>query len=124
MVSINVRSARAARHVDDGDVVLESGHQIIGTVLLSGISGNTWTRQRLQRLANAAQTRMDHRRLFADLDPEDPDRVHAEAGDVAWFTATYGGRMFIDGDSVVSRSDLISFTLLDGDLYPHLRVVL
>ena len=124
MVDITVRPARAVRHVDDGDIVLTRGGGDIGTVLLADISGRNWTRQRLQRLANAAQGKMDHRRLIADLRDIDPDKVHALAGDDAWFQRTYGGRMFIDGDSVVSRSTLISFTLVDGDLVPHLRVAM
>ncbi len=123
MVDISVRAARAARHVDDGDIVLARGGADIGTVLLADISGRTWSRARLRRLTNAAQARMDHRRLIADLEDIDPDKVHALAGEDAWFTATYGGRMFIDGDSVVSRSDLISFTLVDGDLVPTVAVV-
>ena len=123
MVDITVRPARAARHVDDGDIVLVRGGADIGTVLLADISGVKWTRQRLQRLANAAQGKMDHRRLIADLRDIDPDKVHALAGDDAWFAGRYGGRMFIDGDGIVSRSTLISFTLVDGDLWPHLRVV-
>ena len=124
MVDITVRQARAARHVDDGDIVLVRGGADIGTVLLADISGNKWTRPKLQRLANAAQGKMDHRRLIADLRDIDPDKVHALAGDDAWFTARYGGRMFIDGDSLVDRSTLISFALLDGDVWPHLRVAL
>ncbi len=123
MVDITVRPSRAARHVDDGDIVLTRGGATIGTVLLADVSGVKWTRQKLRRLTNAAQDRMDHRRLIADLEDIDPDKVHALAGDDAWFTARYGGRMFIDGDSVVSRSDKISFTLVDGDLVPHLEVV-
>ena len=124
MVDITVRPARAVRHVDDGDIVLTRGGADIGTVLLDDINGNTWTRQRLQRLTNAAQGKMDHRRLIADLRDIDPDKVHALAGDDAWFAARYGGRMFIDGDSVVSRSDLITFTLENGDLVPTVSVVL
>ena len=123
MVDITVRPARAARHVDDGDIVLTRGGADIGTVLLDDISGRTWTRQRLQRLTNAAQGKMDHRRLIADLEDIDPDKVAALAGDDAWFTARYGGRMFIDGDSVVSRSDTIRFTYENGDLIPHIDVV-
>ena len=120
MVSVYVRPSRTARHVDDGDIVLTNGR----TTLLDDITGVNWTRQRLQRLANALQANMDDRRLIVDLDDIDPDKVHALAGDAAWFTLTYGGRMFIDGDSVVSRSDLISFTLgPDGDLLPHVSVV-
>ena len=67
---------------------------------------------------------MDTRILIADHSVDDPDRIHAEAGDDAWFATTYGGRMFIDGDSIVSRSDVISFTLSpDGDLVQHVAVV-
>ncbi len=123
MVDISVRPARAARHVDDGDIVLVRGGADIGTVLLADISGIKWTRQKLQRLSNAAQGRMDHRRLIADLRDIDPDKIHALAGDDAWFTARYGGRMFIEGDSLVSRSDVISFTLVDGELVPTVTVV-
>ncbi len=120
MVSVSVRPSRTVRHVDDGDIVLTNGR----ITLLDDINGNTWTRQRLQRLTNVVQGKMDHRRLIADLEGIDPDKVHALAGDDAWFADRYGGRMFINGDSVVSRSDLISFTLVDGDLVPHVRTVL
>ncbi len=119
MVSVYIRPSRAARHVDDGDIVLTNGR----TTLLADITGVTWTRQRLQRLTNAVQAQMDHRRLIVDLEDIDPDKIHALVGDDAWFLSTYGGRMFIVGDSVVSRSDLISFTLVDGDLFPTVRVV-
>ncbi len=120
MVSVSVRPARTARHVDDGDLVLTNGR----TTLLADISGVKWTRQKLQRLANVVQGQMDDRRLIADFEDIDPDKIHALAGDDAWFAATYGGRMFIDGDSIVSRSDTISFTLSpDGDLVQHVAVV-
>ncbi len=120
MVSVYVRPSRTARHVDDGDIVLTNGR----TTLLDSIPGGiTWTRQKLRRLTSAVQAQMDHRRLIADLEDIDPDKVHALAGDDAWFLSTYGGRMFIDGNSVVSRSDLISFTLVDGDLVPTVTAV-
>ncbi len=119
MVAIWVRPSRAARHVDDGDIVLTNGR----TTLLDDISGTTWTRQRIDRLTNALQAQMDHRRLIADLGDIDPDKAPALAGDDAHFTAIYGGRMFIDGDSVVSRSTLISFIFTDGDLVPMVTSV-
>ena len=121
MVAVSVRPSRTARHIDDGDITLTNGR----TTLLSSIPGGiTWTRQKLQRLTNAVQAQMDHRRLIADLVDEDPDKIHALAGDDAWFFLIYGGRMFIDGDSIVSRSDTINFTLgPDGDLVQHVTVV-
>ncbi len=126
MVAVSVRRSRATRHVDDGDIVLTNGR----TTLLSSIPGGiTWTRQKLQRLTNAVQRQMDLGpsgtgiRLIADLEDGDLDKVHALAGDDAWFTATYGGRMFINGVELVSRSDLISFTFENGDLVPHISVV-
>ena len=73
MVSISVRPKRSARHIDDGDIVLPNGR----VTLLDDISGNTWTRSRLRRLAAAVQGRMDHRRLIADLRDIDPDKTHA-----------------------------------------------
>lgn len=121
MVATSIRRSRAARHIDDGDIVADGGGIILGTVLLADISGVTWTRARLDRLAAAVQAQMDDRRLITDLVSRDPDRQHAEAGDDQWFTDTYGGRMFIDGNSIVSRSDVISFTLEDGDLFPQLE---
>lgn len=123
MVDVTVRPARATRHIDDGDIVLTRGGADIGTVLLADISGRNWTRQKLQRLSNALQAKADNRRLITDLEDIDPDKVHALAGDTAWFLRTYGGRMFIDGNSIVSRSDKISFALIDGDLVPHIEVV-
>ena len=119
MVSVSVRPKRSVRYIDDGDIVLTNGR----VTLLSSIPGTPWTQKRLERLAAAVQGRMDNRRLIADLRDIDPDKTHALAGDDAWFTDRYGGRMFIDGDSLVSRSDLISFTLEDGDLVPRVSVV-
>ena len=117
MVDISVR-------VEIDDVVLERGGRAIGTVVLSEITGDKWSAAKLRRLAAACQAKADHRRLIADLEDIDPDKIHALAGDDTWFTDTYGGRMFIDGDSVVSRSDLITFTLVNGDLYPHVEALL
>lgn len=103
----------------DGQVTLSDGR----TFSLSDIPGNSWNANRLGKLAVAVQALFDHSRLIADLDPIDLDRVHAEVGDNVWFSDTYGGRMFIDGDSIVSRSDLISFTFENGELVPHLETV-
>ncbi len=125
MVSVSVRPRRSARYVDDGDIVLTNGR----IALLADIPGGSWNRQKLDRLANAVQRQMDLGprgagiRLIADLRDGDPDKTHALAGDDAWFLITYGGRLFIDGDSLVSRSDVISFTLVDGDLHPHVAVM-
>ena len=88
MVSISVRPKRSARHIDDGDIVLTNGR----VTLLDDISGNTWTRSRLRRLAAAVQGRMDHRRLIADLRDIDPDTAHAAPGAEAWVTARSAGR--------------------------------
>ena len=123
MVDITVLPARAVRHVDDGDIVLVRGGVTIGTVLLANISGPKWNRQKLQRLADAAQEQIDHRRLIADLEDIDPNKVAALAGDDAWFATRYGGRSLIDGVNIASRSDTISFTYQeieneDGTLGP------
>ncbi len=124
MVDITVRPARAARHVDDGDIVLTRGGVAIGTVLLADILGNNWNARRLERLAEACQTLMDHRRLRADLAADDFDFLLALSETAKTdFSDFYGGRMFLDGDGIVSRSTLISFTLVDGELVPTVAVV-
>ncbi len=124
MVDITVQPALAASHIEDGDIVLVRGGVTIGTVLLADIAGNKWNAKRLEKLATAAQDLMDHRRLLADLSVDDSDRLLSLSEiSKTEFIDKYGGRMFIDGDSVVSRSTLISFTLVDGDLVPHVSVV-
>lgn len=105
--------------VGDGSITLNDGR----TFTLDDIPGNSWNKNRIGKLTVAIQAILDDRRLIADLEDIDPDKVHALAGDDAWFTARYGGRMFIDGDGVVSRSTLISFTFVDGDLVPSVSVV-
>ncbi len=125
MVDITVRPARAGRHVDDGDIVLVRGGADIGTVLLADIPGRNWNANRLEKLTLACQTLMDHRRLRADLAADDFDFLMALSETAKTdFSDFYGGRMFLDGDGIVSRSTLISFTLVNGDLVPHLSVVL
>ncbi len=121
MVSVNVRPSRAARHVDDGDIVLTNGR----TTLLSDIPGGSWNRQKLERLAAAVQRDMDTRHLITDLALDDSDRIMAALPDAdAQFAAKYGGNGFIDGDSIVFRSDLISFILSpDGDVFPLIEIV-
>ncbi len=123
MVSVYVRPSRTARHVDDGDIVLTNGR----TTLLDDIPGGiTWTRQKLQRLTNAVQAQMDDIQPISSLPPEDPDRFEHEADPekaAALLLAKYGGRRFYRGTDVVSRSDVISFTLVNGDVWPHLSVV-
>ncbi len=115
MVAVYVRPSRAIRHIDDGDVVLSNGR----TTLLADVSGVTWTRARLRRLTAAVQAQMDHRRSIASLEDGDPDKTATDSE----LLAKYGGRMFIDGSDIVSRSTLISFTLVNGDLVPNVSVV-
>ena len=125
MVDITVQPALTASHIEDGYIALVRGGAVIGTVLLADISGNKWNAKRLERLTLACQTLMDHRRLRADLAPDDFDLLMALSETAKTdFSDFYGGRMFLESDAIVSRSDLISFTLVDGDLVPHLRVVL
>ena len=64
--------------------------------------------------------------LISSLPPEDPDRFEHEADPAhaaELLLAKYGGRRFYQGADIVSRSTLISFTLLDGDVWPHVSVV-
>ncbi len=125
MTSITVRPKRASRHIDDDDIVLERGRVAFATVLLSGISGGSWTRQKLQRLENAAQKEIDdqYRQRISSYPSDDPFSIHGLAGDDAWFLANHGGKVFIDGDSIVVRHDTITFDLVDGDLVPTVTVV-
>ena len=101
MVDITVRPALAASHIEDGFIALVRGGATIGTVLLSDISGNKWNSPKLQRLADAVQAQMDHRRLIADLEDIDPNKVAALAGDDAWFTARYSGRRHLVGVDIL-----------------------
>ncbi len=117
MVSIHVVNGTTINA--DGVVELSDGR----LKALADISGTKWNKSRIGKLTVALQAIIDDRRLIADLEDIDPDKTHALAGDDAWFLSTYGGRMFIDGDSVVSRSDLISFTFENDELVPHLQVV-
>ncbi len=125
MVQHSIRRARAARHVDDGDLVLERSRAVVTTLNLADISGNTWTRQRLERLANALQAQMDTKIPISSLAPDDFDRLMSEAPDAdAQFLAAYGNSVFLDGaGNMVHRPDTISFSLVDGDLSPTITAV-
>ena len=125
MTSIAVRPKRSASHIDDGDMVLESGRTTFSTVLLSSIAGGSWTRQKLERLSNAMQKEIDdqYRQRITSYPADDPFSIHGLAGDDAWFLANHGGKVFIDGDSIVIRHDTITFALVDGDLMPTVTVV-
>ncbi len=124
MVDITVQPALAASHIEDGFIALVRGGVTIGTVLLADIPGKNWNAKRLEKLTIACQTLMDHRRLRADLAPDDFDLLMSQSATFKEdFTAFYGGRMFLESDAIVSRSDVISFTLVDGDLVPRIEVV-
>lgn len=113
MPSISALPRRAARRIDDGDIRLSNGQM----TLLSTISGTKWTRQRIQRLTDALQVKMDNRFLISSMQVDDPDKAPALAGDDAHFQAIYGGRRFIDGNSLVDRSTLISIELRPRDRF-------
>lgn len=125
MVSVSIQPSRGVDHETDGDIVLTDGR----TILLSSISGKNWNTQRIQRLTNAVQRQMDLGprgtgiRQISSLQDNDPDKAPALAGDNEWFSNIYGGRMFIEGTTLVSRSTLITFTMVDGKLMPELKVV-
>lgn len=93
----------------DGVLTLTDGR----TFTLADVNGNGWGAGRLRKLNEMVQEIIDHRRAISSLAADDPDRIRAEAGDDAWFLATYGGRMFIDGSDIVSRSTLVEITF-DG----------
>lgn len=123
MVAVNVRPSRAARHVDDGDIVLSNGR----STLLSSIPGGiTWTRQKLDRLTNAVQAQTDDIWDRSLLPLDDPDRTMTAAE----FTAIYGGRGILDPPDAASdtgniiwRSTLVSFTFNGDDLVPVMTMV-
>lgn len=77
----------------------------------SSVAGNGWNANRLEKLTAAGQALIDKRDPISSLPPEDPDRIHAEAGDTAWFLATYGNRVFIDGTDIVTRNTKITLFL-------------
>ena len=99
-----VWAVNGATWTTDGTVTLNDGRSFS----LSDIPGKGLNANRLAKITTFAQRLIDTRFPIADLPVEDPDRIHAEAGDDAWFTETYGGRMFIDGSDVVSRSTAIT----------------
>ena len=118
MVSVWVTNGGSI--VADGAVNLSNGR----TFVLSEIPGNNWNAKRLEKLTEAVQALMDHRRLRSDLAPDDFDLLMSQSATFKEdFTTFYGGRMFLESDAIVSRSDVISFTLVDGDLVPHSAVV-
>ncbi len=122
MVSVSVRPARAARHVDDGDIELSNGR----TILFSEIAGNTWTRQRVSRLAAAVQARAQTVWARDRLPPDDPDLTITAAE----LNAIYGDRGTLDpsdatdgaGD-IIWRSTKVSFTFDGNDLVPLLTMI-
>lgn len=98
-----------------GEVVLSNG----ATFNLSDIPGNGWPQARLNKLSEKAQSFIDHRERQSDLPLDDPERNW----DAAQFQAQYGGRRFLDGQDVVSRSARVWFTFEDGALVSHSEVV-
>lgn len=97
-----------------GEIVLSNGL----TLNLSDIPGNGWPQQRLNKLSAKAQSFIDHRMRQSDLPADDPE-INWGA---AQFQAQYGGRRFLDGQDVVSRSARIWFTFENGALVPHSEV--
>jgi hypothetical protein len=89
-----------------GDTLGTSGTITLnnGTVFSIGdIPGNGFNANRLGKINQFAQTFIDERTDWSTMDVDDPDRIHAEVGDDAWFLATYGGQVFIDGTDIVTR---------------------
>ncbi len=106
--------------IADGAVNLSNGRNF----LLSDVPGNNWNANRIDKLTVAVQALMDHRRLRADLAADDFDLLLSQSATFKEdFIAMYGGRMFLESDAIVSRSTLISFTLVDGELVPTVSVV-
>ncbi len=117
MVSVWVTNSAI---IADGVVTLSNGRSLA----LSEIPGKNWNAKRISKLTTAVQALMDDLRNLLFLSFDDSDRLLSLAEfSKTGFISKYGGRMFIDGDSVVSRSDLISFTLVDGDLVPTVTAV-
>ena len=86
----------------------------------SSVAGNGWNANRLAKLTAAGQEFIDKRDAISSLPVEDPDRIHAEAGDDAWFLSTYGNRVFIDGTDIVTRNTKITL-FLEADGTPNVR---
>lgn len=119
VVAIWVRSPDSSRRVDDGYLKFSDGRPNFD---LSIISGQDWTRQKIQRLTNAMQNELDDRVPILSLPPDDLDRSEWEADPVAAaarLLSMYGGRIFYDGTDRVERRVIISFTFVNGDLLPH-----
>jgi len=105
--------------IADGQLVLSDGR----TFTLSDIPGQGFNQNRLNKIIAAVQSIIDVRLLIADIPDGDLDQTPALAGDDAFFLATYGGRVFLDGNERVTRSTLIDITFENGELIPHLSVV-
>ena len=126
MVAVWIDNSSAI--IADGKLVLSDGREFA----LSDIPGNGFNQNRLNKIAAAVQRVMDRGphgrgiRPISSLAIDDDDRIHAdndEDGGVAWFLATYGGRMFRDGNEIVSRSTLFALTYDGENLVPHLTEV-
>lgn len=79
-----------------GDVVLSDGQ----TFNVNDIPGNGWPQARLDRLRDRLLELTDHRERQSDLPVDDEERTM----DNTQLQAIYGGRRFLDGQDIVSRS--------------------
>lgn len=99
------------------DLVAETITLEDGRVLSSADLRGNINQQKLNRLTAFVQTFFDSRQVIADLLPEDPDKTATQSE----LDAKYGGRVFVDGGDLVTRNTLITFTVVDGRLLPHVR---
>lgn len=93
-------------------ITFEDGRSFTSADLRGNINS-----QKLNRITAAVQAIHDDRRPLASLAGDDPDKTATQEE----LDATYGGHMFIDGADIVYRNTLVSFTVVDGALIPHVR---
>lgn len=74
------------------------------------IPGNGWNANRLNKARVKLQGLLDHRILAADIPPDEETLGWSDAE----MQAVYGGRMWWDGDDLISRNVVVVAVLWDG----------
>jgi len=87
-----------------GDVTASLAQGGTVTFNLNDIPGNGWPPGRLEKLRQKVQDFFDHRVPQSDLPLDDPERTWT----AQQFTDKYGGRVFLDGQDIVTRHTLFS----------------